>query len=275
MSETLVARAKARKGSATPDYTDPLKPHAGKVAIVTGAASGIGRASAERLRSDGATVVGLDISPAVVDNLRGAGLRGVVCDVTDDDALRRCVDSVVDEHGGLDIIVANAGIYKSGEYIEDLGESWDKHLKVNLTATQRFFKFSIPYLKHGLDASIIVIASRNVPAPGAGAAAYSVSKAGVTQLARVAALEVAPHGVRVNILHPDAVFDTQVWTEEALKKSADRYGMTVEAYKRKNLLRKELTSAGVAAMVSVVAGPVFGSTTGAQIPIDGGSERVV
>jgi NAD(P)-dependent dehydrogenase (short-subunit alcohol dehydrogenase family) len=275
MSEDLVTRAKARKASAKPDYTDPLKPHAGKVAIVTGAASGIGRASAERLRDDGATVVGLDVSPAVVDNLRGDRLRGVVCDVTDDEVLRKCVDDVVEEHGGLDIIVANAGIYKSGELIEDLGESWDNHLKINLTATQRFFKFSIPYLKHGFDASIIVIASRNVPAPGAGAAAYSVSKAGVTQLARVAALELAQYGVRVNILHPDAVFDTQVWTAEALKKSADRYGMTVEAYKKKNLLRKELTSAGVAAMVSVVAGPVFGSTTGAQIPIDGGSERVV
>jgi NAD(P)-dependent dehydrogenase (short-subunit alcohol dehydrogenase family) len=220
-------------------------------------------------------VVGLDINPAVTGNLRGAGLRGMVCDVTDDEVLRKCVDAVVAEHGGLDIIVANAGIYKSGERIEELGESWDLHLKVNLTATQRFFKFSIPYLKHGLDASIIVIASRNVPAPGVGAAAYSVSKAGVTQLARVAALELAPYGVRVNILHPDAVFDTQVWTEEALKKSADRYGMTVEAYKKKNLLRTELTSAGVAAMVSTVAGPVFGSTTGAQIPIDGGSDRVV
>ena len=155
------------------------------------------------------------------------------------------------------------------------GVAWGDQAACLFCATARFFKFSIPYLKHGLDASIIVIASRNVPAPGVGAAAYSVSKAGVTQLARVAALELAPYGVRVNILHPDAVFDTQVWTEEALKKSADRYGMTVEAYKKKNLLRTELTSAGVAAMVSTVAGPVFGSTTGAQIPIDGGSERVV
>ena len=275
MSENLVSKAKARKASARPEQADPLKPHAGKVAIVTGAASGIGRATAERLRSDGASVVGLDINPAVVDNLRGPGLRGVVCDVTDDEALRKCVDDAVEAHGGLDIIVANAGIYKSGEYIEDLGESWDLHLKINLTATQRFLKFAIPYLKHGLDASIIVIGSKNFAAPGPGAAAYSVTKAGVTQLARVAALELAPHGVRVNVLHPDAVFDTDLWTEEALQKSAARYGMTVEAYKTKNLLRTEITSAGVAAMVSTVAGPIFGSTTGAQIPIDGGNERIV
>jgi NAD(P)-dependent dehydrogenase (short-subunit alcohol dehydrogenase family) len=275
MSEDLVTKAKARKSAARPKDADPLRPHAGKVAIVTGAGSGIGRATAERLRSDGAAVVGLDINPRVVDTLRGPGLRGVVCDVTDDEALRKCVDGAVEEHGGLDIIVANAGIFKSGEYIEDLGESWDLHLKINLTATQRFLKFSIPYLKHGLDASIIIIGSRNFAAPGPGAAAYSVSKAGVTQLARVAALELAPHGVRVNVLHPDAVFDTEIWSEEALQKSAARYGMTVEAYKTKNLLHTEITSAGVAAMVSTVAGPVFGATTGAQIPIDGGNDRVI
>jgi len=275
MNKDLLAKAEARKSTPRPAPADPLKPHVGKVAIVTGAAGGIGRATAERLRSDGATVVGLDINPAVVDVLRGPDLRGVVCDVTDDEALEKCVDDVVRAHGGLDIIVANAGIFNSGEYIEDLGESWDLHLRINLTATQRFLKFSIPYLKHGLDASIIIIGSRNFAAPGPGAAAYSVTKAGVTQLARVAALELAPHGVRVNVLHPDAVFDTEIWTEAALKKSAARYGMTVEEYKTKNLLRTEITSAGVAAMVSTVAGPVFSATTGAQIPIDGGNERVL
>jgi len=280
MSEDLITKAKARKSAARPEGSarasaDPLKPHAGKVAIVTGAASGIGRATAERLRNDGAAVVGLDINPAVVENLTGRGLQGVVCDVTDDEALKECVEDAVREYGGLDIIVANAGIFKSGELIEDLGESWDLHLKINLTATQRFLKFAIPYLKHGLEASIIIIGSRNFAAPGPGAAAYSVTKAGVTQLARVAALELAPHGVRVNVLHPDAVFDTEIWTEEALQKSAARYGMSVQEYKTKNLLHTEITSAGVAAMVSTVAGPVFAATTGAQIPIDGGNERVV
>ena len=275
MSEHLIKKAEERKSASKPDHSDPLKPHAGKVAIVTGAAGGIGRAVAQRLQQDGATVVGLDINPAVVENLSGPGLSGAVCDITDDEALKKCVDDTVAAHGGLDIIVANAGIFKSGEYIEELDTSWDLHLKINLTATQRFLKYSIPYLKHGLDASIIIIGSRNFAAPGPGAAAYSVTKAGVTQLARVAALELAPHGVRVNVLHPDAVFDTEIWSEEALQKSAARYGMTVEEYKTKNLLRTEITSAGVAAMVSTVAGPVFSATTGAQIPIDGGNDRVI
>ena len=97
----------------------------------------------------------------------------------------------------------------------------------------------------------------------------------MTQLARVAALELAEFGIRVNVLHPDAVFDTEIWTDEALEKSAKRYGMTVEEYKTKNLLHAEITSPGVAAMVSQVAGPVFYATTGAQIPIDGGNDRVI
>jgi len=256
--------------------SDPLKPHAGKVAIITGAAGGIGRATAERLHADGAIVVGLDINPAVTENLNQPGLSGAVCDITNDEALKGEIDKVVAEHGSLDIIVANAGIFKAGEYIETLGDSWDLHLKINLTATQRFLRFSIPHLKESkLSPSIIIIGSRNFSAPGPGAAAYSVTKAGVTQLARVAALELAPDGIRVNTLHPDAVFDTEIWTEEALQKSAKRYGMTVEEYKTKNLLKTEIKSTDIAAMVSTVAGPVFCATTGAQIPIDGGNDRVI
>ncbi len=249
--------------------------HANKIAIVTGACGGIGRATAERLRNDGATVVGLDINPDVVTNLTGERLTGVVCDITDDAAMKKIIDETAAKYGSLDIIVANAGIFKSGEYIDALEDSWDLHLKINLTATQRFLKFSIPYLKEGTDASIIIIGSRNYAAPGPGASAYSVTKAGVTQLARVAALELAPFGVRVNVLHPDAVFDTEIWSDEALEKSAKRYNMTVQEYKTKNLLSTEITSPGVAALVSTVAGPVFSATTGAQIPIDGGNDRVI
>lgn len=250
--------------------------HANKIAIVTGAAGGIGLSTAKRLRNDGATVVGLDINPAVVENLAGERLSGAICDITDDAALKAAVDKVIADNGGLDIIVANAGIFKSGEYIDATDDSWDLHLRINLTATQRFLKFSIPALKESdKQAAIVIIGSRNFSAPGPGASAYSVTKAGVTQLARVAALELAPFGVRVNIIHPDAVFDTEIWTDEALEKSAKRYGMTVEEYKTKNLLRAEITSPGVAAMVSQVAGPVFYATTGAQIPIDGGNDRVI
>src|SRR5205085_4798721 len=89
---------------------------------------------------------------------------------------------------------------------------------------------------------VVVVGSRNVPAPGPGAAAYSASKAAMNQLARVAALEWAKDGIRINSLHPDAVYDTGLWTEELLASRAKAYNMTIEQYKKKNLLKTEVSS---------------------------------
>lgn len=119
------------------------------------------------------------------------------------------------------------------------------------------------------------VASRNVPAPGAGAAAYSVSKAGLTQLMRVAALELAGDGITVNAVHPDAVFDTNLWTQEALETSASRYGMSVEAYKQRNLLKAEIRSTHVASAILAFVDGTLPRTTGAQLPVDGGNDRVI
>ncbi len=256
--------------------TGPGRPHQGKIAVVTGAGSGIGKATAEALAADGAAVVGLDINPDVERILCSDGLTGMVCDLRDSDAITSAIEKVVTRYGGLDIVVCNAGIFKSGETIERLSENhWDQMLAVNLTATQRFLTAAIPYLKLGVNPSILMVGSRNYSAPGPGAAAYSVSKAGITQLARVAALELAADGVRVNVVHPDAVFDTALWTEDALAQSAARYQLSVEDYKVKNLLRKEIRATDVARLLSTLASDIFAATTGAQIPIDGGSDRVI
>jgi len=134
---------------------------------------------------------------------------------------------------------------------------------------------AIPFLRHGIDPAMVFVASRNVTAPGAGAAAYTVSKAGLTQLMRVLALELAPEGIRVNAVHPDAVFDTALWTAEVLATSAERYDMTVEEYKTRNLLSAEITSHDVASAVTALVDGTLSKTTGAQIPIDGGNERVI
>ncbi|HEV8123043.1 MAG TPA: SDR family oxidoreductase, partial [Gemmatimonadales bacterium] len=132
-----------------------------------------------------------------------------------------------------------------------------------------------PYLKLGFDPCVVIIGSKNVPAPGPGAAAYSVAKAGLTQLGRVAALELGKEGIRVNTLHPHLVVDTALWTPEVVAARATQYGMTAEQYLRNNLLGVEITTRDVANAVLALAGPAFAKTTGAQIPIDGGSDRVV
>lgn len=249
---------------------------AGKIALVTGAASGIGHACAEVLRNHGAAVLALDIDPAVTERFNAPDCAGRVCDVTDRAAIRAAVADCVARFGGLDILISNAGTFPSNSRIEDMDpEVWARSLQVNLSSHEQLLQACIPYLERGLDPAVVFMASKNVPAPGPGASAYSVAKAGVTQLARVAALELAPQGVRVNVLHPDAVFDTGIWTKEVLENRARHYGMTVQEYKTKNLLKVEIRSKDVAELACALAGPLFAKTTGAQIPIDGGNERVI
>jgi NAD(P)-dependent dehydrogenase (short-subunit alcohol dehydrogenase family) len=248
----------------------------GKVALVTGAASGIGLACVNMLNERGAAVVGLDIHPDISRMFNRRDILGVRCDVTDDTAVKAAVALTVRRFGGLDILIPNAGIFPPSQRIESLdGKIWERSMDINLSSQQRLLKICIPYLKQGIDAAVVFISSKNVPAPGPGAAAYSVAKAGQTQLARIAAMELGPDGIRVNIIHPHAVYDTAIWTPEVLESRACQYGCTVEEYKMKNFLKTEVSSKDVAALVCAMVGPAFAKTTGAQVPIDGGNDRVI
>ncbi len=248
----------------------------GKIALVTGAFSGIGRACVEALVAQGAQVSALDINPAIAAQFKSSQVRGFVCDVSNSKAIQLAVDDTVRAFGGLDIVVSNAGIFTPSENIVAMNEAtWQKSMALNLTSHQRLMKAAIPYLAHGIDPTVILMGSKNVPAPGPGASAYSVAKAGLTQLARVAALELGSQGIRVNILHPNQVFDTAIWTDEVLQKRAKSYGLSVEEYKTNNILKTEITSKDVANLVCAMASKVFAKTTGAQIPIDGGNDRVI
>ena len=171
--------------------------------------------------------------------MRSYGIRK--CDVTKESDIKNAVESTVRHFGGLDIIVSNAGIFPPSMNIESMDPAvWEKSMQLNLTSHQRLMKAAIPYLSHGIDPTIIIIASKNVPAPGPGAGAYSVAKAGLTQLGRVAALELGDKGIRVNMVHPNQVFDTAIWTKEVLEKRARHYGQTVEQYKTSNILHTKL-----------------------------------
>jgi rhamnose utilization protein RhaD (predicted bifunctional aldolase and dehydrogenase)/NAD(P)-dependent dehydrogenase (short-subunit alcohol dehydrogenase family) len=248
----------------------------GKIAVVTGAASGIGRACAELLAQQGAVVVGLDIDGAVTELMNAPGFDGLEVDATDEVATAAALRRVVDTYGGIDIVVSTVGLFRTGDHVEVLDDkTWDLSLAVNLTSHRTLVKHAIPFLRQGVDPAIVFVGSRNVAAPGAGAAAYSVSKAGLTQLMRVLSLELAPDGIRVNAVHPDAVFDTGLWTDETLETSARRYGMTVGEYKTRNVLSAEVTSVDVAMATVALVNGTFAKTTGAQIPVDGGNDRVI
>ena len=255
----------------------PPAPLAGEVAVVTGAASGIGRACATALLERGSAVIGIDADEAIVDTFDGPAYVGLTADVTDPAQVRTALRDGVDRFGGVDLAVHAAGIFGPSHPIAGHDpEGWRSVLAVNLDATVAVLGALQPLLarapRHG---RLVLIGSRNVLAPGPGAVAYSTSKAGATQVARVAALEWASDGIRVNVVHPDAVFDTALWSDELLAARAERYGLSVDEYKRRNLLGIELRSVDVARVVADLVDPAYRGVTGAQVPIDGGSDRVV
>ena len=263
-------QAKLKKAGQPPHF-------AGEVAWVTGAASGIGKAAVAALLARGAAVVGLDLNPAVETLHARDDYLGLACDVTDERAIAAALERTARSFGGLDMLVLNAGIFAATRSIKDLGtDEWRKVMTVNLDANLLLMRACHPYLARAPKGGrVVVIGSKNVPAPGPGAAAYSASKAGLNQLARIAALEWGADGIRINTLHPNAVFDTGIWTDEVLAERARRYGMTVEQYKTNNVLRTEVTSRDVAELAAEMCGPLFAKTTGAQLPVDGGNERVI
>ncbi|MFT4568589.1 MAG: rhamnose utilization protein RhaD (predicted bifunctional aldolase and dehydrogenase) [Saprospiraceae bacterium] len=248
----------------------------GRIALVTGAASGIGKACVEQLLGQGAVVAALDIDSKINECFPQASVLGIQCDVTKMPQLKSAIEQTVIGFGGLDMIISNAGIFPKSAHIADMpSDAWNKSMAINVTSHQQLLQLAVPYLEKGIDSAVVIMGSKNVPAPGPGAAAYSVAKAGLTQLARVAALELGGKGIRVNVLHPNAVYDTGIWTDEVLQARADHYGLSVAAYKTNNVLKREVTSKDVANLAVAMLGSLFSKVTGAQLPIDGGNDRVI
>jgi rhamnose utilization protein RhaD (predicted bifunctional aldolase and dehydrogenase)/NAD(P)-dependent dehydrogenase (short-subunit alcohol dehydrogenase family) len=263
-------QAKLGKGGKVPEFT-------GEVALVTGAASGIGKAAVDSLLQRGAAVVGIDINPAVEQLHKRPDYRGISCDLTDEQQAIAALEQAVRYFGGLDILILNAGVFPPGCPIDRLsGQDWQRIMAINLDANLTLLRETHPFLKLAPKGGrVVIIGSKNVPAPGPGVAAYSASKAALNQLARVAALEWGADNIRINSLHPNGVFDTGIWSEEVLQARAKHYGLSVEQYKTNNILKTEVTSQDVAELAAMLGSSLFAKTTAAQIPVDGGNERVI
>ena len=263
-------QAKLKKSGALPLF-------AGEIALVTGAASGIGKACVDSLLARGAAVIGLDLNPSIEAMHNRKDFLGIRCDITSERAVESALESAVKAFGGLDMLILNAGIFPASRRIDVLqGEEWRRVMNINLDANLLMLRKCYPLLKLSPKGGrAVVIGSKNVPAPGPGAAAYSASKAALSQLARVAALEWGAERMRINIIHPNAVFDTAIWSEAVLASRAAQYGLSVEQYKKNNILRTEVNSRDVAELAAEMCGPLFAKTTAAQVPVDGGNERVI
>jgi rhamnulose-1-phosphate aldolase/alcohol dehydrogenase len=262
----------------------PEKELARRVALVTGGASGIGRAVARRLAREGAHVVVTDLDAAgarrvteeAAADAGPARPLGLGMDVTSEASVEAAVDATIDAYGGLDIVVSNAGIAHGAAIDRMALADWERSFAVNATGHFLVTRATLRVMKaQGLGGSFVFVATKNVMSPGKDFAAYSASKAAEAQLAKVAALEGGPHGIRVNLVNPDAVFrDSGLWSPEVRAERARAQGIGVDEiedfYRKRNLLGVPVLPEDVAEAVLFLASDRAAKTTGCTLTIDGG-----
>ncbi len=260
----------------------PLK---NRVAVVTGAAGAIGYGVCRGLLENGCYLVATDLGGKKLDtfsaDLRKTGgehVIGVPIDVTDKTAIAQGFESIIQTWGGIDILVLNAGIAMVS-YLKEMDlEDFRRLEKVNVEgALLTLSEIARHFIRQGTGGDIIIVSTKNVPAPGAGFGAYSATKAACHQLGRIASIELAQYGVRVNMVAPDAVFSeggykSGLWEEigpdRMQGRGLDEKGLQ-EYYRERNLLKVRVTGRHVSNAVLFFATRQT-PTTGATIPVDGG-----
>jgi rhamnulose-1-phosphate aldolase/alcohol dehydrogenase len=258
-----------------------------QVALVTGAASGIGRAVAERFAAEGAHLVLTDVDGpalrAVADGVAAAckdphRVVAVEADAAVAADAERAVDAAVLAFGGVDVLVCNAGFVQAGPIDGVSEEIWDRHFDVNVKGTFLAVRAVVPLMKLQRRGAIVINASKGAFAPTADNAAYASAKAAVAALCRNLATELGPHGVRVNAFNADFV-DTPMMkrliAQRAAQKQISVDEQTAE-YRRRNLMGTgPIPPAAVAEVALFLASARSRYTTGAAIPVDGGIKEAM
>ena len=257
------------------------KSHAGRIALVTGAASGIGKAIATRLAAEGACVVIADLD---LEKARAAAAElgstdvaiGVQANVTDEGAVQAAVDATVLAFGGIDLVVNNAGLSLSKPLLETTVKDWD--LQHDVMAKGSFLvsrAAAKPLIEQGLGGDVIYISSKNSVFAGPNNIAYSATKADQAHQVRLLAVELGEHGVKVNGINPDGVVrGSGIFASGWGANRAKTYGIAEDDlgkfYAQRTILKREVLPEHVANAVAVLTGPDLSHTTGLHIPVDAG-----
>jgi rhamnulose-1-phosphate aldolase/alcohol dehydrogenase len=257
------------------------KPLATRIAFVTGAASGIGKAIAERLAAEGACVVVADLDAAKASDVAaGIGSKdvavGVGADVSDEDAVARALQDAVLAFGGVDLVVNNAGLSISKPLLETTVRDWDLQHDVMAKGSFLVSKAAGKVLiEQGMGGDIVYISSKNSLFAGPNNIAYGATKADQAHQVRLLAAELGQYGVRVNGINPDGVVrGSGIFAGGWGAKRAEVYGVPEERlgeyYAQRTLLKREVLPEHVAAAVFALTGPDLTQTTGLHVPVDSG-----
>jgi len=256
----------------------------GAVALVTGAASGIGRAIARRLAADGAHVVVADINAAGAEEVaaeltKTRGFRraaAAAMDVTSETQVQAAIERAVLEYGGVDIVVNNAGIASSAPIEETTLEMWNRNQDILSTGYFLVAREAFKAMKaQGKGGALVFVGSKNSVAAGKNAAAYSTAKAAELHLARCLAEEGGAHGIRVNSVLPDGVLEgSSIWDGKWRAERAATYGIEPEKleefYRNRTTLKVNVTPEHIAEAAYWLVSPASSRTTGGVITVDGG-----
>jgi len=263
------------------------KPLAGKIALITGGAGGIGAATAKRLLGEGACVMLLDRDAVALEETcrvmaKSYGkdvLRQSVCDVTNENQVRAAFEDAAREFGGLDILVANAGIASSAPIEQTTIELWRRNFDVLAEGYFLSARAAFPLMKACGGGSIVFIGSKNGIAATTNASAYASAKAASLHLARCLALEGAPFGIRVNVVNPDAVIKgSRIWDGDWRQERAGAYGIEPgreleEHYRNRSMLKREVLPEDIAESVYFFACEMSAKSTGNMINVDAGNAQ--
>ncbi|MFE9995229.1 SDR family NAD(P)-dependent oxidoreductase [Streptomyces avermitilis] len=237
----------------------------GLKALVTGGASGIGRATAELLAARGAQVAVLDLDPSGVDK----PLFGHRADVTDDSSVREAVAAAVSDLGGLDVLINNAGIGAQGTVEDNDDAQWHRVLDVNVLGIVRTTRAVLPLLRASAHAAIVNTCSIAATAGLPQRALYSASKGAVLALTLAMAADHVREGIRVNCVNPGTV-DTP-WVGRLLDAAPDPAAERA-ALEARQPTGRLVSAAEVAGAIAYLAGPLSGATTGTALAVDGGMQ---